>query len=148
MSERPSPNFWDNLMVLMKRHGVAQRELSRRTGISTQGIQRWKNGGAPDLESLVKVARALDEQVDALIPGWSRVLRDDAYPSLVAFLESPVAKAASITEEEIGQLCMHRFSTGDPGEAFYYLTFQALRSRAKPAPLSEARALSGASKPK
>jgi len=56
------------IAALCAKHGVSWAELSRRTGISSSGIQRWLKGEVvPSLESRRLVARALDEPLSALL---------------------------------------------------------------------------------
>jgi len=125
-----SESFWEKLVVVLEEKGWSQRELSRITGISTQGIQRWKKpGNGPRVDTLAVLAQGLEVSADRLVPGTLRTLRRKAYPSLERFLSSAAGKTA--TNDEIEKLLYQRFDTGDPGEAFYYGYLQTLRGREK-----------------
>jgi len=64
----PSQTFSANLQSLRELRGLTQAELGRRAGIAAASISHFETGQrAPSLESLVKLADALDVSVDVLL---------------------------------------------------------------------------------
>src|SRR5689334_2217591 len=57
-----------NLQALREMRGLTQAELGKRAGIAAASISHFETGQrAPSLESLVKLADALDVSVDVLL---------------------------------------------------------------------------------
>lgn len=58
----------NKLNTAIKSSGVSQHQLSKLAGISQQQISRWVTGGRkPKLESLMKIAKALNKPLEELI---------------------------------------------------------------------------------
>jgi len=62
------PNFGTNLQTLRELRKLTQAELGTRAGIAAASISHFETGQrAPSLDSLVKLADALNISVDALL---------------------------------------------------------------------------------
>ncbi len=46
--------------------GYTQEQFGALVGVTTQAVSRWERGGAPDVELLPEIAKALDVTIDAL----------------------------------------------------------------------------------
>jgi transcriptional regulator with XRE-family HTH domain len=71
MSSHPSdigPRFRESLRALRERRGLTQGGLGARAGVAAAVISHFETGQrVPSLDSLVKLADALDVSVDVLI---------------------------------------------------------------------------------
>jgi transcriptional regulator with XRE-family HTH domain len=85
--------------------GVSFAELSRRTGISQQAMQRWWKGETiPELESRKRCAIALGVPVNALLLDTERESEDKDVneAAIAAYIASDLGK--DLSEEERTQL--------------------------------------------
>ncbi len=58
---------------IRKRKGLTQKQLGELSGINPAQIRRYESGkGNPKIESLSKIARALNVPIDAIVPSLSR----------------------------------------------------------------------------
>lgn len=111
--------FWKVFLRLLSERGLSQRDISRRIGISTQGIQRWKKPGAwPDPVNIVALARAIGVPGEWLLPTCAP---DESagitpYATLNAYLES---LGDSLAPDEREFLIRQQFSPGDPGTEWW-----------------------------
>ena len=61
-------SFSKRLKDIMESHGVLQADLAKKTGITETTISRYCNGKRiPNIEALVKIAKALDVPTDLLV---------------------------------------------------------------------------------
>ncbi len=68
MSRAGLNDFSTNLQSLRELRGLTQAELGKRAGIAAASISHFETGQrAPSLESLVKLADALDVSVDVIL---------------------------------------------------------------------------------
>jgi len=54
------------IAALRKARGIKQEELANYTGVSTQAVSKWENGGVPDVELLPEIADFFGVSVDYL----------------------------------------------------------------------------------
>ena len=59
--------FYDRLLELCKDKNKKITPVIRELGLSTGGIARWRNGSAPDGDTLYKIAEYFDVSVDYLL---------------------------------------------------------------------------------
>lgn len=63
-----------NLKNLRERHGLTQEELAKCSGINRVTITKYETCKmSMRLESLLTIAKALDETPDAILKGWDEV---------------------------------------------------------------------------
>src|SRR5216684_5359702 len=68
MSTPTHPAFASNLQALREMRGLTQAQLGRRAGMAAASISHFETGQRmPSLESLVKLADALDVSLDTLL---------------------------------------------------------------------------------
>ncbi len=65
--------FWDRFFALCQRNGKKPNPVGKEIGLSSGIISKWKNGGIPTGETLIKLARYFDVSVDYLL-GLSTVV--------------------------------------------------------------------------
>lgn len=56
----------ERIASLRKERGLTQEQLGKMCGVSSQAVGKWEKGGAPDVELLPTLARALGVSIDAL----------------------------------------------------------------------------------
>ena len=56
----------ERIATLRKERGLTQEQLGKMCGVSYQAVGKWEKGGAPDVELLPVLARALGVSIDAL----------------------------------------------------------------------------------
>lgn len=56
-------NFRDNIKALCKKRGITQKELANRLGITDISLNQTLRGDYPQLQTLEKIANALDVEV-------------------------------------------------------------------------------------
>ena len=59
--------FWDRFFALCQRNGKKPNPVGKEIGLSSGIISKWKNGGIPTGETLIKLARYFDVSVDYLL---------------------------------------------------------------------------------
>lgn len=59
--------FWDCFYMLCEKAGIKPNPLARDLGISSGSITKWKNGGIPNGETLIKIADYFGCSVDYLL---------------------------------------------------------------------------------
>lgn len=71
--------FWDRLIERFRekwpRVRPTQRKIAALIGVKQPSVQKWKNGGYPDMEHAIDLARRLDVTVEWLLTG-----RGSKYP--------------------------------------------------------------------
>lgn len=66
----------ENIRKLRQEKGMTQKELGEKCGIADSAIRRYELGGAnPKMETLHKIAKALDKSIILLVEGC-----EDKYP--------------------------------------------------------------------
>lgn len=64
----PTPPFAESFRLALKENGVSQYSVQKKTNISWANFHYWLNGiRLPYLDSLVKLAQALDCPIDSLL---------------------------------------------------------------------------------
>ena len=64
----------EQIRTMRQIRGLTQKELGERLGISPVGIAQWENGlRTPKIETLKKIAEALDSSVDVFLPAMGIV---------------------------------------------------------------------------
>ena len=62
-------NIGDNIRKVRKAHGLSQIELAERIGVAPITIRQYENGKrSPKLETIAKLAQALDVSIVDLFP--------------------------------------------------------------------------------
>ncbi len=56
----------ERIAALRKERGITQEQLGKMCGVSSQAVGKWEKGGAPDVELLPTLSRALGVSIDAL----------------------------------------------------------------------------------
>lgn len=56
----------ERIAALRKERGLTQEQLGKMCGVSSQAVGKWEKGGAPDVELLPELSRALGVSIDAL----------------------------------------------------------------------------------
>ena len=89
--EAPFYRLADQLLLLRKKRGLTQGELAQRAGTTQAVISRLENASVrPSLETIVKIAQALDAAVDVRVFPFEALHEDnDLESSKVAILVSP-----------------------------------------------------------
>ena len=65
----------NNIVAVRKKKGVKQKELARKIGVTPSLVSQWEKGARnPTLDSLVRIAAALDCDVRDLISDDQRVV--------------------------------------------------------------------------
>jgi len=59
--------FWERFYQLCEKFGTKPNPLGQNLGISSGVITKWKKGGIPNGENLLKLADYLDCSVDYLL---------------------------------------------------------------------------------
>ena len=59
--------FWERFYELCIKNGTKPNPLAKEIGISSGVITKWKSGGIPNGEMLIKIADYLDCSVDYLL---------------------------------------------------------------------------------
>lgn len=59
--------FWERFYELCLKNGTKPNPLAKEIGISSGVITKWKSGGIPNGEMLIKIADYLDCSVDYLL---------------------------------------------------------------------------------
>lgn len=59
--------FWERFYKLCENTNLKPNPLGKKLGISSGVITKWKNGGIPNGETLIKIADYLDCSVDYLL---------------------------------------------------------------------------------
>lgn len=59
--------FYDNLQRLCKERGVKITHVITALGCSQGNLSKWKNGGVPKAETIIKIANFFDVSTDELI---------------------------------------------------------------------------------
>ncbi len=69
----------ERIAALRKERGLTQEQLGKMVGVSYQAVGKWEKGGAPDVELLPVLARALGVSIDALfgLEGGEQVNAED-----------------------------------------------------------------------
>ncbi len=58
----------ENIQAMRKARGMSQEELARRLNVVRQTVSKWEKGlSVPDAAMLIKLAQALDTQVNVLL---------------------------------------------------------------------------------
>lgn len=66
--ENSTTNANDKLIKIMEKRRLTDVTLAALAGVSRQTIYRLKNGkGKPDLDTLEKIAKALNKKIDQII---------------------------------------------------------------------------------
>ena len=74
-----------NVYRLRIQHGLTQEDLAHRVGTKQPRIAEIERGDAnPRLETLAKLARALEVEIDALLAHPDRPGREAAHPAMIA----------------------------------------------------------------
>lgn len=70
----------ERIAALRKDRGLTQEQLGKMVGVSYQAVGKWEKGGAPDVELLPTLSRALGVSIDALfgLDGGEQVNLEDA----------------------------------------------------------------------
>lgn len=70
----------ERIAALRKDRGLTQEQLGKMVGVSYQAVGKWEKGGAPDVELLPTLSRALGVSIDALfgLDGGEQVNVEDA----------------------------------------------------------------------
>lgn len=125
--EAETGDFWALLMRLLRERGLSQRDLSRLSGISTQGIQRWK-AGRPNAATVRKLAKALQVPSDVLLPpehaeSDTRTMQP-AHASLLDYFE-----AHALDDDEMDFLTRESIAWAwDPGAITWDLVLATYRN--------------------
>lgn len=64
---KPMVAPWKKIKSALRERGMTQKEMACLVGVSTQAVQKWKNGGSMSFESLEKVADVLGTTVGCLL---------------------------------------------------------------------------------
>ncbi|MGM9936452.1 MAG: helix-turn-helix domain-containing protein, partial [Candidatus Ornithomonoglobus sp.] len=59
--------FWDCFYRLCEKSGTKPNPLAKELGISSGSITKWKNGGIPNGETLIKIADYFNCSIDYLL---------------------------------------------------------------------------------
>lgn len=59
--------FWDRLCELCSNKNIKPNALTKALGLSNATATKWKNGGIPNGETLLKIADYFDVSVDYLL---------------------------------------------------------------------------------
>ena len=59
--------FYENLLQICKAKNVSVTSLVEELGLSSGNLSKWKNGGKPRSDTLVKIAEKLDVSVNYLL---------------------------------------------------------------------------------
>jgi transcriptional regulator with XRE-family HTH domain len=59
--------FWERFYQLCEYNGFKPNPLGKSLGISSGSLTKWKNGGIPNGDSLIKIADHLNCSVDYLL---------------------------------------------------------------------------------
>ena len=59
--------FWERFYELCEKRSIKPNPLAKEIGISSGIITKWKSGGIPNGEMLIKLADYLDCSVDYLL---------------------------------------------------------------------------------
>lgn len=121
--------FWDKLVTLSAQRGLSLNRLARVADVSRQGMEKWKTGSQPTLETLYKLARALDVPV-AELTGAPDKRATGSYASLERYLVAH----PELDDDTVDFLFRQSFTFGDPGEVTWQLlvaTFQTARAQAR-----------------
>jgi len=59
--------FWDNVVAILEERGKSMRSLAREVGVSAPAFTNYGRGGMPSLDVAVRIAKALDISLDALV---------------------------------------------------------------------------------
>ena len=73
-------NIKDNVKYILEKRGMTQTELANRMGVSKQQVQSYINRNAT-IDSLLKMAIALDTTVETLVSETPLVLKEQPIPS-------------------------------------------------------------------
>jgi len=61
--------FYEQLKIACARNNISPSALAREFGLSTANTGRWKNGGLPSVDILLKFAERLGVTTDFLLKG-------------------------------------------------------------------------------
>lgn len=59
--------FWDRFYSLCQRNGMKPNPVGKEIGLSSGIISKWKNGGVPTGETLIKLSKYFNVSVDYLL---------------------------------------------------------------------------------
>ncbi len=59
--------FWDRFYALCQRNGKRPNPVGKEIGLSSGIISKWKNGGVPTGETLIKLSNYFNVSVDYLL---------------------------------------------------------------------------------
>lgn len=132
MSQPLSDVFITNLDRLRAARGLSWSSLARRAGVSRQSIQLYRSQGiAPRLDSLMRLASALDVTIDAFVAGATveptAVMRPRAPRTAEAFAERDRQRARRSANARAG-LCSQ---CSEPVLAAYSMCAEHLRRNRK-----------------
>lgn len=60
-------SFYERFTLLCKSKGTSCSSIIAKAGLNTTNLAHWKNGSAPKLETIRKIAEALELPVDKLL---------------------------------------------------------------------------------
>ena len=61
-------NWYENLKLYRERHGLLQKELSEKLGISERTLQRYESGESePTVSILIKLSQLYDMSIDCIL---------------------------------------------------------------------------------
>ena len=87
--------FWKRFYNLCLRNGKRPNPIGKEIGLSSGIISKWKNGGIPNGETLMKLAKYFDVSVDYLL-GLSPYIKVNG--ELVAMKCTDIELKAQISE--------------------------------------------------
>ncbi len=87
--------FWKRFYNLCLQHGKRPNPIGKEIGLSSGIISKWKNGGIPNGETLMKLANYFDVSVDYLL-GLSPYVKING--QLVSMEHSDIELKAKISE--------------------------------------------------
>lgn len=129
-------DFKERVFQARKAKGFSQEGLAEVIGVSRQAVSKWETGEAmPDLEKLIALCNALDQNIEYLALGKGSVPSKKPSPKLkpwVAILLSAVFLVAGFL---IGLFCHGRFLKTAPQPMLWLKC--AFRTQLLPAPQTE-----------
>ncbi len=93
--------FYEQLKLACEQKGLSVTALLNKMGLSTSNTGKWKNGGFPSVDILIKLSSELDVTTDYLLTGKQTTVSDSIQQS----------NHLSPIESELLEI-LHRFSDG------------------------------------
>lgn len=124
VAEKDGKHLGAKIRRLREQMGLSQSELGERLGVSYQQIQKYERGiNRFSVEALVKLAKALDQSVAALLDGTG----ENARGHVVA---EPRAEYPSLSKDEKEFLKCYREIGDEKARAALLALLKAMRQRA------------------